>query len=228
MAGPRTQADLSDAVGRDLTWRIREISDLRTAARRADADLCNAIVRAGVTMLAAHWEGHVRFVAEQYLAFLTMRKPRFRDLKPAFLLGKFNPYFLPGGTPSGYAARISFLSEVQNASGDRFTQFSPGLVGARSNLRADVLKDICLALSIDPGHFAADTDFIDRILMHRRNAIAHGEQMSVDLDDFLETSDRTIDIMRRFKNIVENDMVLEAYRLKPAASPSQGVRMGRP
>lgn len=228
MAGPRTQADLSDAVGRDLTWRVREISDLRTAARRADANLCNTIVRAGVTLLAAHWEGHVRFVAEQYLAFLTMRKPRFRNLKPAFLLGKFHAYFLPGGMPSGYGDRIAFLSKVQDAPSDRFSQYPQALVGTRSNLRADVLKDICHALSLDPDHFASDTDFIDRILIHRRNAIAHGEQMTIDLTDFIEMSDHTIDIMRRFKNIVENEITLEAYRLKPPASLGQSDRVGRP
>ena len=55
----RTPDEFSDAITSDLTWRIREISDLRTAIRRMDAALKPSVLRAGVPLIYAHWEGHV-------------------------------------------------------------------------------------------------------------------------------------------------------------------------
>ena len=228
MPRPQTPSDLSDLVDRDLNWRVREISDLRGAADRADAQLCGAIVRGGVTLLYAHWEGHIRFVAERYLEFLTIRKLRFRELKPAFRLGQFHRYFVPGAIPTTYAGRLSLLSEVSGSANERFSQVNRDLVGTRSNLSTGVLADICCALSIDPEEFSSASDFIDKILLHKRNGIAHGEQVTIGLSDFRDMSDRVIELMRRFKNIVENDVTLQGYRVGPAVEVARAGRTGNP
>jgi MAE_28990/MAE_18760-like HEPN len=213
MARLRTTSDLNDATDQDLVWRLREISDLRSAAERADTKLCDAIVRGGITLLYAHWEGHVRFVATSYLEFLATQRLKYQDLKPAFLLGRFHRDLLRRPVAASYAGRLAFLSQVLGAGRERFSAPDPELVSTRSNLGGAVLTDICCALAIDAAQFAPDMEFIDRILRGRRNDIAHGGRVSVDLPGFRTMSDKVIELMRRFNNAVQNDAALRAYRV---------------
>jgi hypothetical protein len=87
------------------------------------------------------------------------------------------------------------------------------IVTAMSNLNSAVLGNLCEYLSIDVKQFEGDYDFIDKILLYRRNNIAHGQYIIVDEDGLEQMSDRVIKIMRLFNNLVENDVVLGAYRV---------------
>jgi hypothetical protein len=211
MAQLRTPSEFSEAITSDLTWRIREISDIRTVAERSDAGLRGAILRAGITLIYAHWEGHVMFVSKCYLDFLAARRLRFDNLKRAFFLGRFYRQLRQGSFGSTHSDRLGFLNAVLDSGGDRFSQPNYDLVASGSNLKSSILADICCALSIDADVFAGDADFIDKILVHRRNGIAHGESLTIDLPGFIDMSNRVIELMRRFNNLVDNDATLGAY-----------------
>jgi len=87
------------------------------------------------------------------------------------------------------------------------------VISAKSNLNSQVLKELCLYLSIDSTNFEDDYDFIDKILLYRRNNIAHGEYIQVDEQMLEEMSNRVIKLMRTFNNLVENDVVLGRYNV---------------
>ena len=89
MAKLRTIDEFSAAITSDLTWRIREISDLRAVANQIDSSLQPALLRAGIPIIYAHWEGHVAYVAKSYFAFLALRKPLYSTIKINFLLNEF-------------------------------------------------------------------------------------------------------------------------------------------
>jgi hypothetical protein len=207
----RTTVELTGAITSDLTWRIREISDVRTVVERSDPSLRPAILRAGTTLIYAHWEGHVQVVARSYLDFLAARRLQFNELKRAFSLSRFYRQLWQGQFGSTYSDRLSFLNAVLDSGKDRFSQPHYDLVNSRSNLNFHVLKDICCALSIDGDQFAEYGDFIDKILVHRRNGIAHGEYVTIDLEGFIDMSNKVIELMRRFNNLVDNDANLNAY-----------------
>lgn len=64
-----------------------------------------------------------------------------------------------------------------------------------------------------PAHLFADkSTFIDVILLKRRNAIAHGEDTLVVVDDLDEITDDTIGIIRAFGDALENRVVLQTYK----------------
>jgi hypothetical protein len=63
---PYLEADFSTQITEDRSWRIREISDLKSAIARADDNLRRVLLRALITICYAHWEGYVRFAARKY------------------------------------------------------------------------------------------------------------------------------------------------------------------
>lgn len=214
MAQLRTTAEFSSAITSDLTWRIREISDLKAAIRRIDQPLKRSVLRASAPLLYAHWEGHVIAVTRCYLEFLAIRKPDYSTLKPSFRLNElFKEFTQASNSQLSYRGKIRFVERVINSGELKFRRVDESAISARSNLNSEVLMDLCSYLSLDNQIFLDDLDFIDKILLHRRNSIAHGEYMDVDEVIFEDMSTRVVEMMRKFNNSADNDVVLGRYNL---------------
>jgi hypothetical protein len=212
----RTPDDFSAAITSDLTWRIREISDFRAAVRRMDAAYRPSVLRAGVPLIYAHWEGHVVFVARAYVDFLATRRPTYGTLQSSFRLNEFYGEFRRlSQTELNYQQQINLIKRIASSGTAQFRRVNPEIVSSGSNLKSDILSDLCSYLSIDVNRFSDDFEFIDKILVHRRNNIAHGQFMNVEESTLIDMSDRVIKIMRMFNNAVDNDVILGAYRLPP-------------
>lgn len=213
MSRPRTEADLSGQLIQDRTWRLKEISDLKSAIERADVILRKALLRAFVAICYAHWEGYVRFAALKYLEHVALRKFSFAELHPQFLRNYFLPR-LASLMVSGksVAERCLLVDEILNASDRRFTRANDDLVSTKSNLSYAVFSDICLICGISLAKFAPDELFIDILLLKRRNAIAHGEETFIDTSDLEDLSNKTVSLIRGFGDELDNHVVLRKYR----------------
>jgi hypothetical protein len=60
--------------------------------------------------------------------------------------------------------------------------------------------------------FAEKADFVDVLLLKRRNAVAHGEDTFVAIEDLDEVATQTVEIMRMFGDELENHVYLKDYR----------------
>lgn len=213
MTKPITLSDLSDQITQDRVWRLKEISDLKSAIRKADVGLQRALMRALVTICYAHWEGYIRNVARKYLEFVARRKFQYKELTPQFV----HNYFLPrlaslSKSGASVSARCILVDQILNCSELRFSRVNQDLVNTRHNLSFDVFSDICLVCGIPSDQFKSEESFINLILLKRRNEIAHGEDTLVGVDELDALSEKTIDLMRSFGNAIDNDAVLEGYK----------------
>lgn len=150
MSKPYSDADFSVQITDDRSWRLKEISDLKTAIIRADADtnLRRVLLRGLVTICYAHWEGYVRFAARKYLEHVALRKFNYKDLDRQFLRN----YFLPrlaalSISKTSVLERCALVDEILNSSERRFSRVNEELVNTKANLTFDVFTDICLAAS---------------------------------------------------------------------------------
>jgi hypothetical protein len=91
MSKPYSEADFSAQITQDRSWRLKEISDLKTAILRADDNLRRVLLRALIAICYAHWEGYVRFAARKYLEHVALRKFQYGDLNRQFLRNTFSP-----------------------------------------------------------------------------------------------------------------------------------------
>jgi len=213
MSKPYTEDDLSRQIQQDRNWRLKEISDLKAAARSADASAQRVLLRALVAICYAHWEGCVRFAAQRYLEHIALRKLQFRELDRQFLRNFFVPRLAALYTSKlNLAERCKLVDEILGSSDARFSKVNDDLVSTRSNLSSDVFKDICLVCGVSFDQFESDTNFIDVLLLKRRNEIAHGEDTRIAVEDLDDIADRTLRLMRGFGNAVENRVHLGEFR----------------
>jgi hypothetical protein len=86
------------------------------------------------------------------------------------------------------------------------------LINTKANLNFEVFTDICLVCGVSEEAFADKATFIDVVLLKRRNAIAHGEDTFVALNDLDTIASNTIGLIRAFGDELENRVVLQTYK----------------
>lgn len=213
MSKPYSEDDFSFQITEDRNWRIKEISDLKSAIRRGDNGAQRVLLRALVTICYAHWEGYVRFAAKKYLEHVALRKFQYSQLCPQF----FKNYFLPrlastAASKLSVTERCSLIEEILTSSDRRFSRVNEDLVSTKSNLNFEVFSDICVVCSVATEQFADKSTFIDKALLKRRNAIAHGEETLIAIDDLDKLANETISLMREFGDALENHVALQTYK----------------
>jgi hypothetical protein len=213
MSKPYSYDDFSAQIISDRSWRLKEMSDLKSAVIKADVNLRRVLLRALVTICYAHWEGYVRFAARKYLEHVALRKFQYKDLDRQFLRN----YFLPrlaalSNSKVNVAERCAVVDEILNSSDRRFSKPNEDLVNTKANLSFAVFADICLVCRVPISPFAERASFIDVFLLRRRNAIAHGEDTFVGIEDLDELTNETVAIMRAFGDELENHVWLQRYK----------------
>jgi hypothetical protein len=211
MSKPYTDADFSAQIAGDRSWRLREISDLKAAIIRADDNLRRVLLRALITICYAHWEGYVRFAARKYLKHVALRKLQYSDLDRQFLRNYFLPRLAALSTSkTSIAERCALMDEILNSSDRRFSRVNE--VNTKSNLSFDVFHDICLVCGVPTVGFVDKATFLDVFLLKRRNAIGHGEDTYIGIEDLDELTNQTVGMMRNFGDALENHVYLRDYK----------------
>jgi hypothetical protein len=225
MSKPYTEAAFSSLIIEDRNWRIKEISDLKAAIRRGDHSLQRVLLRALVTVCYAHWEGYVRFSAKKYLEHVALRRFQFGQLDGQFFRNHFLPRLAALATSrASVAERCALVDEILHSSDRRFSRVNEDLINTKANLNFDIFSDICLVCGVSTEQFAQKSDFIDVMLLKRRNAIAHGEDTLVALADLDEITSDTIGLMRAFGDMLENRVVMQTYKASQANAAQNYTR----
>lgn len=212
MSKVRTEADLAAQLDSDLTTRLRELSDLKRAIRDAEPSSRTVLLKALVAIAYAHWEGYVKYSATKYFEYVSIRKLPYSSLHRQFYANSFLTKMAAfASNKPNIKARVDFIEEVQASGSQRFSYINPDLINTGSNLKFEILRDICIVCDIDVRIFESHETFIDSILLKRRNSIAHGEEAVVGFDEIDDLVDKTIGLMRSFKNEIENKIYLKAY-----------------
>lgn len=211
MTKPNSAEEFAQLVTSDFTWRLREVSSLKLAIANAKAEEKNVFVRALVVMCYAHWEGHAKFCGERYFEYLTKRRLRFSELKPHFYDGRFLRE-LAAANGTNNKQKMDLVKKICSSTDDRFSHFPKDLFDTRSNLNSQVLSDLCLLCGIEFELFVDYVDFMDRMLLKRRNEVAHGEAVFIDAVDADDLICRTTSLMRKFRDEIDNRVALQSYR----------------
>lgn len=216
MSKARTEADLSAQLDADFTSRLRELSDLKAAIRSADPTARQVLLKALVAVAYAHWEGHVKFAANKLFEFVALRKLSYAALDDQFYVNSFLVRLgaFVANRPS-LRGRAELVMDVLNSRTASFSKIHPDLVNTGSNLKFEVLQNICLVCGIDPKPFEPHETFIDVLLLKRRNSIAHGDDAIVGIHEVDSLVAGVTTIMRMFRNEVENMVYTKSY-LAPA------------
>ena len=90
--------------------------------------------------------------------------------------------------------------------------FSKDVPLKTSNLTFEVFRDYCCLVGIDHRVFETRRNFINKRLVENRNTIAHGQWLSIEVSDFKEIYDLTVETMNQFKESLLNAASLQSYK----------------
>lgn len=205
MSKPYSESDLTQILTNDRTWRIREISDLKVVIKRTDLTGQRVLLRGLVAICYAHWEGYVRNASSKFLEHIALRKYKYVQLERQFTRNKFLPQLANlVTTKGGFAERCKLVDAILDCGKEQFSQVNTNLINTKSNLNYEVFSEICNVCGVSLDGFTEHKTFIDIFLLKRRNAIAHGEDTFIAINDLDEISTTTIELMRKFSDNLEN------------------------
>jgi hypothetical protein len=184
---------LSQSLEADIDWRFAELATLRIQAVTSTnrSTLHQAILRALVALLYAHYEGFCKFAIRSYMDTLiksginrSALKKSIKILSLSVVFAKLKSDLSPGSCWSFFESDLPLaLSQAIDFPRNKDGDF---VLDGESNLYANLLKSNLASLELP-------TDFVDshtiRInsLVGRRNEIAHGKPLFIkQLNDYEE------------------------------------------
>ena len=210
----RSKEDLIDKIGIDHIWRIREISELKSLVEgRTVSDIRKKVLcRSGIALLYAHWEGFVKKSGTYFLEYVSNQRLSMAELKSNFVTLSIREKIDQASDSRKYSTFDQITQYIIQNKLVRVRIPVKNIVDTKSNLSTVALKEIIWCLGLDYYHFEAKEKLIDTKLVGRRNHVAHGELIQIDVDDFIEMVDEVLGLMTIFKNLLENAAVLEQYK----------------
>jgi hypothetical protein len=82
---PKTISILQEMLDAELSWRIQELSNFRNSIPREKGVAQKSLIRAGVTLLYAHWEGFIKEASLQYYHFVSYQKHNIEAFNSGFI-----------------------------------------------------------------------------------------------------------------------------------------------
>ena len=209
----RTEEQLSARLATDLTWRKKELSEMKSLieAKNVSGQRHKVLVRSGVCILYSHWEGFVKLAANSYLEYVISKKLTYQELSSNFLALAMKEKLKEAketNKPSLYIPVCEFfLSELNKRS-----ILPKDVISTGSNLSSDILKEITYILGIDFSIYSTKSRVIDTQLLKTRNEIAHGEDSVFDRAEYLEVHREILEMLDIFCTQIENAASQKKFR----------------
>jgi MAE_28990/MAE_18760-like HEPN len=208
----RTINDLQDRLDHDISWRIKELANLKTLIRGSESIARKTAVRATVCVTYAHWEGFVKEAAESYIRFVANQKMKFEELSDCFVVFGAKKHLHELVESRKASITIAAVEFFRTKMAERANLSLSNLIRTESNLSSTVFENILLSIGVETSIFSARFNQIDSELLDRRNKIAHGEHLELDEVACRQLVDDVIWLIRQFKTQIENAATLESYK----------------
>ncbi len=211
----RTTFQFHDAISSEFAWRRKEILDFRLQTHTKNFELQPLFIRAGVPLLYAHWEGFVKTSTEillNYICHLNLTNAELTDVFFAHSAKSQIARFIETRRAVNATETAHFLRNCSSLPSEiRHKNY----VDTESNLKSDVFDQIASSIGVDTTAYKHLYPYIDETIVQQRNRIAHGESVSLDINDFRAISDRVSDLIAMYKTDVENIVSSSSYKRVP-------------
>jgi hypothetical protein len=210
----RTPDEVNRALADELIWRKKELTALKFLVETPSdsADRRAALLRGGIALLYAHWEGFIKAAGRIYLEFVRFQRLPYENLSPNFLALAARSKMQAASQSTRIRLHIELARFFRSDLGQRSNIASTDGIATRGNLSSRVLRDIVDTLGLDYGPYATKEHLIDESLVAARNTIAHGQYLSPDRTDFFELYAEVLALLETFRTQVDNAVSSGAYR----------------
>lgn len=88
----RNIEQLEEELTKDLSWRKKEMLSLKILIEK-DSVNENILLRAGMALLCAHFEGFIKKASNCYIGYVSEQKIKYKDLRSSFAAIKMENEF---------------------------------------------------------------------------------------------------------------------------------------
>lgn len=208
----RTLTDLQDVLDADHAWRIKELANYGLALKASTSVGQPTLVRAGVPLLYAHWEGFIKSTSLAYLDYVNNQRLRYDQLSSCFVVFGAKRHIVHLTSSSKSRVNIEAVDFFVRSMGDRANLNSATAVATDANLSSSVFENIAVSLGVDSARYRPRFNLIDESLLKRRNRIAHGEYLDLGETEYRELVGEVTLLMRWYKDDVLNAAVMGQFR----------------
>jgi hypothetical protein len=203
---------LQGVLDDDFAWRLKEIAELKGAARRPQNLSEATIVRAGAALAYAHWEGFVKAATSAYVDYVGSTRTNLGDLvTPLAVLSVGGKLRVLIETKSAEVSSSAF-EFIRDQLDKRATLTGKDVISTESNLSSTTLKQILGAVGISITPYEPRFNFIDGTLLKNRHAVAHGDELVLDGCGWVAVADQTVTLLRWIKTDIENAASTASFR----------------
>ena len=204
-----TQEEISE----NLDKRRFEITNLRRVLLNyVGKPLESTVIRMGIPLLYANWEGYVKEVCQLYLEYIERSGTKNRELK-AEMLGYLWSSSLKPLTGGINFEKKKCIAELALNSMDNFVEFSESErnINTKSNLNFDTLENISAHLCFDVSSLIPYKHHLNA-LVNLRNNIAHGSFPStMDYDIFDDYAKSVLGLMANVEDIIIDNLTIRNF-----------------
>lgn len=199
-----------DFLDDSLAWRKQELSYylLKIDGNQKQS---SALIRGGVPLLYAHWEGFIKEAAIGYLYFIDAKKKKINELRENFAAVYSKKRLNELVDSSKASTYVQAIRTIRTNEGHIFSVRPEKFINTQSNLSSKVLIEILITLGLNPDTYAIKQKVIDEKLLKARNEIAHGNYLSINSADYKALHLEVLDMIQTFKTELENAVNTDSY-----------------
>lgn len=215
---------LEEKLSRDLSFRKQEITILDQNVFSVTKK--EPVIKSSFLILYAHFEGFTKKAMRLYLEYINKQSIEVKQLNP-HLQTLSHVSKIVDIKQSNSVRKYHELLEVINTDDRIFKvkQKDRSIIDTESNLKYKKLLDFLFMLGLSPKSFemnlsgkkiSLDTrdKFIDEKILMKRNGIAHGENIKIDISEFQEVKEFIIEYMDKLNYYILEVCNQENYKIK--------------
>ena len=202
----KTVEQLEELLVQDLAWRKKEMISLKILVEK---DKVNEpiLLRAGIALLCAHFEGFIKRASNCYVGYVSQQKKLYSELKENFTALKMEKEFKSCSKSDKHSVHKKLLILHKELLTKRFIEKydeNNPFISTHSNPSSAELEEILETIGIESDIFETKATYIDSSLLEKRHKVVHGERSDLDKEDFLTTFKIIIDLVEEYKTLLVN------------------------
>lgn len=210
----KTLEKLQDKIDDEMAWRKKELLNYRQLVE-SNTDNQKTLIRAGIALLCAHFEGMIRMVSNYYVVYVSCKKIPVTEVRNSLVALKFKKKMLECSKTEKSSVHKTLFDKIDEIK-DRYFEIKYSeddlIIKTESNPSSEIVNEIMSTLGLDFSIFESKKHYIDNRLLARRHQIVHGEKIELDMDDFVETFDIIMKIMEDYAAIIIKAAEEENYK----------------
>jgi hypothetical protein len=216
--GIRTVTQLHDALSEDVSWRKKELINLKLMHDSSREHQAEMLRRAAVALLYAHWEGYVKTAGTAYVEFVAQQGLAYNELASNFIALGMKAQLRRAVESSKAEVLMQVVQFFTTEIGNRAKLNWDRAVQTRANLSAELLRNIIVSLGLDYKPFAVREKSVVELLRERRNGIAHGRYLQVDAGEYVRLHNEIVGheefsgLLEEFRTQIDNAAQLGTFK----------------